>query len=98
MASHRGSAVVPDRGVGSWGTLGSPTVSTTVVGFLLVFFVSLYSLGRWTRGAAVWVGVVFVLAYIVVLVVGDANAQGPSVELGDIGFGTLFVGTPWAAG
>ena len=40
----------------------------------------------------------FVLAYIVVFVVGDANAQGTSVELGDIGFGTLFVGTPWAAG
>ncbi len=84
---------------GSWGTLRfADGLDNDSLGFLLVFFVSLYSLGRWTRGAAVWVGVVFVLAYIVVFVVGDANAQGTSVELGDIGFGTLFVGTPWAAG
>jgi signal transduction histidine kinase len=85
--------------IGSWGTLRfADGLDNESLGFLLVFFVSLYSLGRWTRGAAVWVGVVFVLAYIVVFVVGDANAQGTSVELGDIGFGTLFVGTPWAAG
>ena len=85
--------------LGSWGTLRfAEGLDNESLGFLLVFFVSLYSLGRWTRGAAVWVGVVFVLTYIVVFVVGDANAQGTSVELGDIGFGTLFVGTPWAAG
>ncbi len=85
--------------LGSWGTLRfAEGLDNESLGFLLVFFVSLYSLGRWTRGPAVWVGVVFVLAYIVVFVVGDANAQGTSVELGDIGFGTLFVGTPWAAG
>ena len=85
--------------LGSWGTLRfADGLDNDSLGFLLVFFVSLYSLGRWTRGAAVWLGVVFVLAYIVVFVVGDANAQGTSVELGDIGFGTLFVGTPWAAG
>ncbi len=85
--------------LGSWGTLRfADGLDNDSLGFLLVFFVSLYSLGRWTRGAGVWVGVVFVLAYIVVFVVGDANAQGTSVELGDIGFGTLFVGTPWAAG
>jgi len=85
--------------LGSWGTLRfADGLDNDSLGFLLVFFVSLYSLGRWSRGAAVWVGVVFVLAYIVVFVVGDANAQGTSVELGDIGFGTLFVGTPWAAG
>ncbi len=85
--------------LGSWGTLRfAEGLDNESLGFLLVFFVSLYSLGRWTRGPAGWVGVVFVLAYIVVFVVGDANAQGTSVELGDIGFGTLFVGTPWAAG
>ena len=85
--------------LGSWGTLRFANgLDNESLGFLLVFFVSLYSLGRWTRGAAVWVGVAFVLAYIVVFVVGDANAQGTSVELGDVGFGTLFVGTPWAAG
>jgi len=85
--------------LGSWGTLRFANgLDNDSLGFLLVFFVSLYSLGRWARGAAIWVGVVFVLAYIVVFVVGDANAQGTSVELGDIGFGTLFVGTPWAAG
>ncbi len=85
--------------LGSWGTLRfADGLDNDSLGFLLVFFVSLYSLGRWTRGAAFWMGVVFVLAYIVVFVVGDANAQGTSVELGDIGFGTLFVGTPWAAG
>ena len=85
--------------LGSWGTLRfADGLDNDSLAFLLVFFVSLYSLGRWTRGAAVWVGVIFVLAYIVVFVVGDANSQGTSVELGDIGFGTLFVGTPWAAG
>jgi signal transduction histidine kinase len=85
--------------LGSWGTLRFANgLDNDSLGFLLVFFVSLYSLGRWTRGAAVWVGVAFVLAYIVVFVAGDANAQGTSLELGNIGFGTLFVGTPWAAG
>jgi signal transduction histidine kinase len=85
--------------LGSWGTLRFASgLDNDSLAFLLVFFVSLYSLGRWTRGAAVWVGAVFVLAYIVVFVIGDANAQGVSVELGAIGFGTLFVGTPWAAG
>ncbi|MGA9101767.1 sensor histidine kinase [Aeromicrobium sp.] len=85
--------------LGSWGTLRfADGLDNDSLGFLLVFFVSLYSLGRWTRGAAVWVGMVFVLTYIIVFVVGDANAQGTSVELGAIGFGTLFVGTPWAAG
>jgi signal transduction histidine kinase len=98
----RRSVVLPSfivAAFGSWGTLRfADGLDNDSLGFLLVFFVSLYSLGRWTRGAAVWVGVVFVLAYIVMFVVGDANAQGTSVELGDIGFGTLFVGTPWAAG
>ena len=85
--------------LGSWGTLRFANgLDNDSLGFLLVFFVSLYSLGRWTRGAAVWVGAVFVLAYIVVFVIGDANAQDAAVELGGIGFGTLFVGTPWAAG
>jgi signal transduction histidine kinase len=84
---------------GSWATIRlAPGIDNESVGFLLVFFVSLYSLGRWTRGSAVWVGGLCVLVYIVVFVVGDANAQGTSVELGGIGFGTLFVGTPWAAG
>lgn len=85
--------------IGSWGTLRFANgLDNDSLAFLLVFFVSLYSLGRWTRGAAVWVGAVFVLTYIVVFVVGDANSQGAPVELGGIGFGTLFVGTPWAAG
>lgn len=88
--------------VGSWGTLRfADGIDNDSVGFLLVFFVSIYSLGRWTRGTAVWVGAVFVLVYIVGFVVGDANAQGESmtsIDPGDIGFATLFVGTPWAAG
>jgi signal transduction histidine kinase len=84
---------------GSWATVRfAPGIDNESVGFIVVFFVSLYSLGRWTRGSAAWVGALCVLAYIVGFVVGDANAQGVSVGLGAIGFGTLFVGTPWAAG
>lgn len=84
---------------GSWATIRfAPGLDNQSVGFLLVFFVSLYSLGRWTRGSAAWAGWLGVLAYIVGFVVGDANAQGVPVDLSGIGFGTLFVGTPWAAG
>ena len=85
--------------LGSWGTLRfAEGLDNESLGFLLVFFVSLYSLGRWSRGTAGWVGGVLVLAYIVAFALGDANAQRASVGPEDIGFATLFVGTPWAAG
>ncbi len=85
--------------LGSWGTLRfAEGLDNESLGFLLVFFVSLYSLGRWSRGTAGWVGGVLVLAYIVAFSLGDAQAQRASVGPEDVGFATLFVGTPWAAG
>ena len=49
--------------LGSWGTLRfAEGLDNESLGFLLVFFVSLYSLGRWSRGIAGWVGGVLVLA------------------------------------
>ena len=85
--------------LGSWGTLRfAEGLDNESLGFLLVFFVSLYSLGRWSRGTAGWVGGVLVLAYIVAFSLGDAHAQRASVGPEDVGFATLFVGTPWAAG
>lgn len=85
--------------LGSWGTLRfAEGLDNESLGFLLVFFVSLYSLGRWSRGTAGWVGGALVLAYIVAFSLGDAHAQRASVGPEDIGFATLFVGTPWAAG
>ncbi len=98
----RRTAPLPSFALATLGSLGTmhfaDGLDNNSLAFLLVFFVSLYSLGRWTRGPAAWVGGVLVLAYVVGFTVGDANSRRASIEPGDIGFATLFVGTPWAAG
>lgn len=65
-------------------------------GFIIVFFVSLFSLGRHSRGHEVWMGGLCVVGYIFVFLLGDPSAN--ATDPGHIGFATLFVGTPWAAG
>ena len=82
---------------GSWAVLRfAPGLDNDSAGFILIFFISLYSLGRYSRGHEVWLGGLCVLGYILLFLLGDptANVNAPS----DIGFSTLFVGTPWAAG
>jgi len=65
------------------------------LGVLCVFFLALYSLGRHTRGLDAGIGALLVLAATVAFILGD----GPPIWTpGDVGFGLLFVGGPWAAG
>jgi signal transduction histidine kinase len=63
--------------------------------FVVIYFLSLFSLGAHTRGREVPVSVLLVLIGVVVFVVGDSD--GP-VMPGDIVFATVFVGGPWATG
>ncbi len=63
--------------------------------FVVVYFVSLFSLGAHTRRREVGAAVLFVLTGIVVFLVTDSDG-GPT--LGDAVFATVFVGGPWATG
>lgn len=76
----------------------APGIDNDSLGIIVVIFVALYSLGRWTRGTAVWLACLCVLGFIVSFVIGDAQGTGEPIGPGEIGFATLFVGTPWAAG
>jgi signal transduction histidine kinase len=75
------------------GQLVGGLADTSVV-FLLVFFVSLYSLGAHARRAAAWVGGVLTTIGIVLFVATD----GDSFQIADVLFGAVLVGGPWAAG
>lgn len=82
---------------GSWTVLrAAPSLDNDSAGFIIVFFVSLFSLGRHSRGHEVWMGGLCVVGYILVFLLGDPAAD--ATDPGHIGFATLFVGTPWAAG
>ncbi len=81
---------------GSWGVLYfAPDLDNDSIAFICVFFISLYSLGRYTKGHEIWIGGLAVLGYVVAFIVGDVGRQP---DLGDIAFSTLFVGGPWAGG
>ena len=81
---------------GCWGVLHlAPGIDNDSVAFIVIFFVSIYSLGRYTMGHEVWLGGLAVLGYVVVFVVGDV---GRNPDLGDVAYATLFVGGPWAGG
>ncbi|MGZ8736900.1 MAG: sensor histidine kinase [Nocardioides sp.] len=62
--------------------------------FVVLFFVSLYSLGAHTRGRSVWAAAALVVLGIVVFSAFDSD----DFDAGDAVFGTFFVGGPWAAG
>ena len=62
--------------------------------FVVIYFLSLFSLGAHTRGREVTVSVLLVLIGIVVFVATDSDGAA----VGDVVFATAFVGGPWAAG
>ncbi len=71
------------------------------LGFIVIFFIAHYSLGRWTAGREAWAGVVLVLASMVAFAIGDSvenDVPLSEVGLGGIAFTMGFVGGPWAAG
>jgi signal transduction histidine kinase len=63
--------------------------------FVVIYFLSLFSLGAYSRGREVAVSVLLVLIGIIVFLVAD-NDGAPG--LGDVAFATVFVGGPWATG
>jgi len=63
--------------------------------FVVIYFLSLFSLGAYTRGREVAVSVLLVLIGIVVFVASDSDG---SPGMGDAVFATVFVGGPWATG
>ncbi len=62
--------------------------------FVVIFFVSLFSLGAHTRGREIGAAVVLVAVGIAVFVMTDSD----SASVGDVVFGIFFVGGPWATG
>ncbi len=62
--------------------------------FVVVFFITLYSLGAHTRGREIWIGGLLVVVGIAVFVLTDSD----QVSVGDVIFGVFFVGGPWATG
>jgi signal transduction histidine kinase len=62
--------------------------------FVLIYFISLFSLGAHTRGREISVAVVLVAIGIGVFAYTDSDR----LQFGDLVFATLFVGGPWATG
>jgi len=62
--------------------------------FVVIYFVSLFSLGAHARGREVAISVLLVICGIVVFVATD----GDTPTVGDAFFGSVFVGGPWATG
>ena len=62
--------------------------------FLVVFAVSLYSLGAYAAGREAWAAGCLIPIGIALFVAND----GDQFMVGDVLFGTLLVGGPWAAG
>lgn len=82
---------------GMWAMLQfAPRIDNDSLAFITTFFISLYSLGRYTAGREVWLSALCVLAYIVVFFVSDSG--GLNFDAGDVAFATGFVGGPWVAG
>jgi signal transduction histidine kinase len=74
----------------------APGFDNDSLALVVTFFVSLYSLGRHTSGMERWLGAAGVLAFIVTFLLSETG--NGSIDSGDVGFATFFVGTPWAAG
>jgi len=74
----------------------APGFDNDSAALIVTFFVGLYSLGRHASGIERWLGGLAVLGFVVAFIVSDPTKS--TIDTGDIGFGILFVGTPWAAG
>ncbi|QBR92284.1 sensor histidine kinase [Nocardioides euryhalodurans] len=72
----------------------APGIDNSSTTFVLIFFITLFSLGAHTRGLEVVVAVPLVCLMTAWFVLND----GDPLAAGDIVFGTLFVGGPWATG
>jgi signal transduction histidine kinase len=84
-------AVWTGLGLLSW---KAPTLDESSMAFLVVFVLSLYSLGAHTTGRRAWIAGALVPVGIALFVTDDGDAFHP----GDVLFGTLLVGGPWLAG
>ncbi|MDP9441696.1 MAG: histidine kinase, partial [Actinomycetota bacterium] len=92
--------------VGSLGGLAgllvmAPALDGESVGFIVIYFIAHYSLGRWTSGREAGAGAVCLLGSMVAFAVGDAAHNDTALSqigVGDIAFTVVFVGGPWAAG
>jgi len=63
--------------------------------FVVLYFVSLFSLGAHTRGREVTIAVLLVILGVVVFLATDNEG---AVASADVVFATMFVGGPWATG
>ncbi len=72
----------------------APGFDNSSSAFVVIYFLSLFSLGAHTRNREIGFSALLVLIGIVVFVATDY--QGPA--LGDVVFATVFVGGPWATG
>jgi signal transduction histidine kinase len=75
-------------------TRAAPAFDEASSTFVVVYFVTLFSLGAHTRGREVWISAVLVVIGIAVFLTSD----GDSASVGDAVFATVFVGGPWATG
>ena len=77
-----------------------PEFGDNAASFIVAFFVLTYSLGRWSRGAEHWAGLVCVLTGAVAFVVGELNrADGPrELHADSVVFAFTYCVGPWLAG
>ncbi|CAA9295631.1 MAG: hypothetical protein AVDCRST_MAG61-558 [uncultured Friedmanniella sp.] len=80
--------------------VGARGMENDSVGFLLVYVLALYSLGRYAGRWRAWLGAGCVVSAMVVFYVGDFVAQDAPLRLspGNVAFAFIFVGGPWGAG
>ena len=80
--------------------VGARGMENDSVGFLLVYVVALYSLGRYADRWRAWLAAGCVVAAMAVFYVGDLMAQDAPLRLspGNVAFAVIFVGGPWAGG
>jgi signal transduction histidine kinase len=75
----------------------APGIDNQSLAFTILFFLSLYSLGRHARGVEAWLGAGCVLLGMALFYVGDA-VDNASFDVVGVVFAVGFVGAPWGAG
>src|SRR3712207_42965 len=77
-------------------TAVAPGFDNDSLSVVLAVFVSLYALGRHTRGREAWLGGVLFFVQAILFVEGDVGLS--AADPGDIAFAFGFLGAPWVAG